>query len=138
MLSEVIERLRASGRLENIKVNLKGGENLKPVGLDRVRFASALEQLLLNALEAMPGGGELTISLSDGGGKQCLKVADTGEGVEKKNLAAVFYPFFTTRPGKMGLGLTLARNVVRAHGGTLELLSEPGKGARAVLELPES
>ncbi len=137
VLSEVLDGLRASGRLENIKVGLKGGENLKPVSLDRVRFASALEQLLLNALEAMPGGGELTISLSDGGGKQYLKVADTGEGVEKKNLAAVFHPFFTTRPGKMGLGLTLARNVARAHGGTLELLSEPGKGARAVLELPE-
>ncbi|MDO8806718.1 MAG: ATP-binding protein, partial [Elusimicrobiota bacterium] len=137
VVSEVMEGLRVAGRLQNIKVSLKGGENLIPIGLDRVRFASALEQQLLNAVEAMPGGGELAVSLSGGGGRQRLEVADTGAGVEKKNLAAVFHPFFTTRPGKMGLGLTLARNVARAHGGTLELLSEPGKGARAVLELPE-
>jgi|GEM_PF-979335 len=138
VVSEALDGLRSSGRLENIKVTLKGGEKLKPVGLDRVRFASALEQLLLNAVEAMPGGGELSVSLSGGSGRQRLEVADTGAGVEKKNLNAVFHPFFTTRPGKMGLGLTLARNVVRAHGGTLELLSEPGKGARVVLELPEA
>jgi len=137
VLSEILAGLRSSGRLENIKVLLNGGDELKPVGLDRVRFASAVEQLLLNAVEAMPGGGELSVVLSGGGGKQRLEVSDTGPGVERKYLGAIFHPFFTTRPGKMGLGLTLARNVVRAHGGTLELLSEPGKGARAVLELPE-
>ena len=138
VLSEVMDGLRSSGRLENIKVNLKGGEKLKPVSLDRVRLASAVEQLLINAVEAMPGGGGLSVSLSGGGGRQRLEVADSGAGVEKKHLGAVFHPFFTTRPGKMGLGLTLARNVARAHGGTLELLSEPGgQGARAVLELLE-
>ena len=138
VLSEVLDGLRSSGRLENIKVSLKGGEKLGPVSLDRVRFASAVEQLLINAVEAMPGGGELSVSLSGGGGRQRLEIADTGAGVEKKNLGAVFHPFFTTRPGKMGLGLTLARNVARAHGGTLELLNDPGRGARAVLELPEA
>ena len=137
VLSEVVNGLSASGRLQNVRVSVKGGEKLKPVNLDRVRFASAVEQLLLNAAEAMPGGGEVVVSLSGGAGRQRLEVADTGAGVEKKNLGAVFHPFFTTRPGKMGLGLTLARNVARAHGGTLELLSEPGQGARAVLELPE-
>jgi two-component system sensor histidine kinase FlrB len=65
-------------------------------------------------------------------------VTDTGEGIEKKNIGTVFHPFFTTRPGKMGLGLTLARNVAKAHGGTLELRSEPGRGTKAVLELPEA
>ena len=104
---------------------------------DSGQLEQVLMNLATNARDAMPGGGELTVTLSGGGGKQRLEVADTGAGVEKKNLGAVFHPFFTTRPGKMGLGLTLARNVVRAHGGTLELLSENGKGARAVLELPE-
>ncbi len=138
VLSEVLNGLRSSGRLENIKVSVKGGEKLKPVNLDRVRFASAVEQLLLNAVEAMPDGGDLSVLLAGGDGRQRLEVADTGAGVEKKNLAAVFHPFFTTRPGKMGLGLTLARNVARAHGGTLELLNDPDKGARAVLEVPEA
>ena len=85
----------------------------------------------------MPGGGELTVSFSSSKGKQRLEISDNGQGVERKNLGAVFHPFFTTRSGKMGLGLTLARNVVRAHGGSLELASEPGKGTTATIELPE-
>lgn len=138
VLSEVLTSLRSSGRLKGVKVRQKGGDKLKDVSLDRVRFATALEQLLVNAAEAMPAGGEITISVSSSGGRQRLEIADTGEGVEKKNMGAIFHPFFTTRPGKMGLGLTLARNVVRAHGGTLELSSEHGKGATAIIELPEA
>ncbi len=137
VVSEVLAGLRDSGRLEKINVRMKGGEKLKPLSLDRVRFASAVEQLLLNAADAMPGGGELSLAISGHGGKQRLEVSDTGAGIEKKNMSAVFHPFFTTKPGRMGLGLTLARNVARAHGGTLELLSGPGSGATAVLEVPE-
>jgi two-component system, NtrC family, sensor histidine kinase HydH len=137
VLEEVLEGLRASGRLGKIRFEIKGGEKLKPVSLDRVRFAAAVEQLLLNAAEAMPEGGVLGAVVTRGSGRQRLEITDTGPGVEKKHLGSVFHPFFTTKPGKMGLGLTLARNVARAHGGTLELHSEPGKGARAVMELPE-
>ncbi len=137
VVSEVLDGLRASGRMENVRVKVKGGEKLKPISIDRVRFAAAAAQLLLNAAESKPVGGEISISISSGGGKQRLEIADKGEGIERKNLASVFHPFFTTRPGKMGLGLTLARNVARAHGGSLELHSEAGKGTRAVMELPE-
>jgi nitrogen-specific signal transduction histidine kinase len=135
---ETLQALRASGRLDKIKTSVKVSGELNPINVDRVRLAAAIEQLLLNAAEAMPGGGEIRIKLSSSGGRQRLEVIDTGEGVEKKNLGAVFHPFFTTRPGKMGLGLTLARNVARAHGGTLELAGDPGRGARAVMELPEA
>ncbi|MHB0997391.1 MAG: ATP-binding protein [Elusimicrobiales bacterium] len=138
VVSEVLTAMRSSGRLKGVKVKHKGGEKMKLVNLDRVRFASALEQLLQNSAEAMPSGGEISVSFSSEGGRQRLEITDTGEGVEKKNMGTIFHPFFTTRPGKMGLGLTLARNVVRAHGGTLELASEHGKGATAVIELPEA
>ena len=138
IVSETLEALRSSGKLDKIKARVDAQGELRPISVDRVRLAAALEQLLLNAAEAMPRGGEIQIRLSSAGGRQRLEIKDTGEGVEKKNLGAVFHPFFTTRPGKMGLGLTLARNVARAHGGTLELAGEPGRGARAVMELPEA
>lgn len=134
---EVIDGLRAAGKLEKIGVQLKGGEKTRPLSMDRVRFASAAEQLLLNAAEAMPEGGEISVTILGTNGRQRLEVADNGPGIEKKNLGPAFHPFFTTKPGKMGLGLTLARNVARAHGGSLELHCEPGKGVRAVLDLPE-
>lgn len=135
--AEELERLRGAGRLEGIKAAITASGDLKPLSVDRVRMAAAIEQLLANAVEAMPGGGELGIKVSTAGGKQRLEISDGGEGIEKKNLESVFHPFFTTRPGKMGLGLTLARNVAKAHGGTLELFSAPGGGVRAVIELPE-
>ena len=137
IVSEEIERLRAAGRLTGIKAGVSAAGDILPLKVDRVRLAAAIEQLLSNALEAMPGGGELEISISSAGGKQRLEISDGGEGIEKKNLDSVFHPFFTTRPGKMGLGLTLARNVAKAHGGTLELFNLPGRGVKAVIELPE-
>ncbi len=135
--AEELERLRGAGRLEGIKAGIIAAGDLKPLSVDRVRLAAAVEQLLANAVEAMPGGGELAIRISSAGGKQRLEITDGGEGIEKKNLDSVFHPFFTTRPGKMGLGLTLARNVAKAHGGSLDLFSVAGGGARAVMELPE-
>jgi signal transduction histidine kinase len=136
--SETLESLKAAGRLDRIRTRVEAPNGLRPINVDRVRMAAAVEQLLLNAAEAMPAGGQLTLKLSSSGGRQRLEVTDTGEGIEKKNIGTVFHPFFTTRPGKMGLGLTLARNVAKAHGGTLELRSEPGRGTKAVLELPEA
>lgn len=137
VIAEALDGLRSSGRLEKIKVRVRGGEKLKPVSLDRVRFAAAVEQVLLNAAEAMPEGGELAVTVSAAAGRQRVEISDTGPGIERKNLGSVFHPFFTTRPGRMGLGLTLARNVARAHGGSLELSSEPGKGTKVQIELPE-
>lgn len=135
---ETLDRLKAASRLGKATARIEAEGQLRSVSVDRVRLAAALEQLLLNAAEAMPGGGEIVVRISGGGGRQRIEVKDVGEGIDKKNLAAVFHPFFTTRPGKMGLGLTLARNVARAHGGGLELASEPGRGARAILTLPET
>ncbi|PIU20516.1 MAG: hypothetical protein COT18_01785 [Elusimicrobia bacterium CG08_land_8_20_14_0_20_59_10] len=136
VVSEIMDKLRSAGRFGGVKASLTGGEKLAPINIDRVRFAAAVEQLLANAVEAMPVKGELKVTLSAADGKQRLNISDDGAGIDKKNLAVVFHPFFTTRPGKMGLGLTLARNVARSHGGTLELVSEPGRGTVAVMELP--
>jgi chromosome segregation ATPase len=134
--SETLESLRAAGRLGTVRAGIEAQGELPPIRVDRVRLAAAIEQLLLNAVESRPRGGELLLKFSVSGGGQRLEITDTGEGVEKKNINAVFRPFFTTRPGKMGLGLALARNVALAHGGTLELDSQPGRGSRVVRELP--
>jgi signal transduction histidine kinase len=137
IVSETLEALRVSGRIGKMSARVETEGEVPAIGVDRVRLAAAIEQLLLNASEAMPHGGDLVARISSASGRQRLEIRDTGEGIEKKNLTAVFHPFFTTRPGKMGLGLTLARNIARAHGGNLELYGEPGAGARAVLTLPE-
>lgn len=134
------EALAAAGKamdLSGIKVSFSEDAGLKTLKADRVRLASALEQVFMNAAEAMPGGGELRVALrNDREGGQVIEVADTGGGIEPKNLPAVFHPFFTTRPGKMGLGLALAKNIIKAHGGSMKISSSPGKGAVVSITLP--
>ncbi len=100
----------------------------------------ALEQLFLNLLrnaaEAMPVGGDATITWSEEGGDAVVVVSDSGPGLPSELLEKVFEPLFTTRPEGTGLGLTVARRIAAAHGGTLDLESPRTGGVRAVVRLP--
>jgi two-component system NtrC family sensor kinase len=95
-----------------------------------------LLNLVLNALAAMSGGGTLRIGLSSRPGWFELTVRDTGSGMDRRTLARATDPFFTTRPGGTGLGLTVVRDVVAALGGVLRLASRPGRGTRVRVRLP--
>jgi signal transduction histidine kinase len=103
---------------------------------------SALEQLflnlLLNAAQAMPSGGRVTISAASDGSDVELSVSDTGHGIPAALLGRVFDPFVSTKPEGSGLGLAIARQIAIAHGGTLTMESEAGSGATARLRLPRA
>jgi two-component system sensor histidine kinase HydH len=111
-------------------------EELPPLPLDVDLFKQALLNLILNALNAMPDGGELILSTRAEGAFQVLDVTDTGKGILPDHQAKVFQAFFTTRPGGTGLGLPTTRKIVEAHGGTIEVFSEPGLGSRFTVRLP--
>jgi hypothetical protein len=101
---------------------------------------NALEQvvlnLLTNAAEAMPDGGEIRIATTRTGDRVQLIVADTGRGIPAEDLAHIFDPFFTTKASGTGLGLSVSYGIVEDHKGTIEVESEPGKGTAFVLTLP--
>jgi two-component system sensor histidine kinase HydH len=111
-------------------------EDLPPLPLDVDLFKQALLNLILNALNAMPDGGELILSTRAEGEFQVLDVTDTGKGILPDHQAKVFQAFFTTRPGGTGLGLPTTRKIVEAHGGSIEVFSEPGLGSRFTVRLP--
>jgi len=113
------------------------------VEIDPDKFRQVLVNILLNAIQAMPQGGTLDISLRIQGhhdgfvqGCACIEIADTGVGIPEENLSHIFEPFFSTKRNGTGLGLSLSKRIIDAHGGNLELESEEGKGTQVTIRLP--
>jgi signal transduction histidine kinase len=123
-----------------IRARAELAKDLPPCLADRELVARALENLLQNAVEAMPRGGALTVRaapLGDGSaGAVELSVEDTGAGIDARTCERVFDDFFTTKTTGSGLGLPFVRRVAEAHGGRVTLDSELGRGTRVALRLP--
>jgi len=96
-----------------------------------------LLNLVLNGIEAMPNGGTMTLEATASRGKRILSVSDTGMGISKESLERIFEPYFTTKAKGSGLGLAIARRIVEEHGGTISVNSEPQKGSRFEIVLPQ-
>lgn len=148
-LADVVEEMTdffgPTARQANIDIRCYVPADLPLVALDREMFKQALLNLLLNAEQAMPEGGDLTVqaaveNVSQDGMPRCvcLSLIDTGKGMNPEVAAKVFKPFFTTRSGSggTGLGLPTARKIVEAHNGTIQVESESGKGTKFTIRLP--
>ena len=105
---------------------------------DRSRLQQVLLNVLLNAIQAMPQGGAVTIGIRTGDGMLRIEVEDQGSGFSPDGLARLGEPFFSEKEGGMGLGLAVAQELCRAHGGELRASNRPDRGARVVIELPFS
>lgn len=95
-----------------------------------------LVNVVVNAIEAMPEGGDLTLATARDGASVVIRVEDTGVGIPEDVRLQLFTPFFTTKPHGTGLGLSVAREIVRRHGGEIEVASTSGKGTRVTIRLP--
>ena len=114
-------------------------DHLPPVAADPEQLRRALRNLVLNALDAMPKGGTLTLRTQRLDGpterKVALEVSDTGEGLTPEECARLFTPYYTTKQHGTGLGLAIVQSVVSDHKGTITVRGEPGKGATFRIEL---
>jgi two-component system, NtrC family, sensor histidine kinase HydH len=135
-LGRMIEFIGPTAKAANITINCYPAADLPPVSLDRDMMEKVLLNLMLNAEDAMPEGGTLTVQTRAEGNNAVIDVIDTGRGIEPDVLAKLFKPFFTTKPAGNGLGLATARKIVSAHGGTMTMQSEPGRGTKVTLRLP--
>jgi two-component system sensor histidine kinase HydH len=106
--------------------------------LDRNKMEQVLVNVLLNAIQAMPQGGKLSLRTSANAAGFTAKIDDTGLGVSATHQAKLFEPFFTTKPVGQGtgLGLSVARQIIQLHGGTLHLANRPEGGARVTIQIP--
>jgi signal transduction histidine kinase len=103
---------------------------------DPAQFRQAVENLLRNAIEATPSGGQVSLTAVSGAKGHTVEVRDTGAGISAEDLPRVFDLYFTTKPEGTGIGLAVTQQVVSAHGGTIEVDSAPGRGTRMTIHLP--
>jgi two-component system nitrogen regulation sensor histidine kinase NtrY len=111
-------------------------EKLARPQADPTLLRRALENLVLNSLDAMPAGGTLTVRTSQHNGSVCLDVTDTGAGLTPEECARLFTPYYTSKQHGTGLGLAIVQSVVSDHGGKIAVESAPGAGATFRIELP--
>jgi signal transduction histidine kinase len=109
---------------------------LPRVMLDREAFRQALLNLIINAKQAMPEGGQLVVRTSEEGGTVAINLIDTGCGMDDRTLSKMFEAFFSTKPNGSGLGLPTTEKIVAAHGGRIRVQSEVGRGTQMTIELP--
>lgn len=130
----------------NVKCEVSIDEGLLPVEADEEMLCQAVQNVVVNAAEAMPGGGTVRITARNGeaagdaaaGKRVIIEVEDFGGGIDENDIGKIFDPYFTTKHGASGLGLATAYTVIDDHGGMIEVESAPGKGTLVSICLPAS
>jgi signal transduction histidine kinase len=136
-LEESIDLITFQARTQKVEVRRVFPEAPLSVLGDKSQLKQLFLNLLLNAVQSMPAGGMLTVeALRKDGPKAVVTVADTGEGIPEENLDRIFDPFFTTKKGGTGLGLSICYNIVKSHGGDIEVKSRVGQGTTILVSLP--
>jgi two-component system NtrC family sensor kinase len=138
IIEEVLQRCQSSTENRGIHVLRRYASSLPQIQADRERMEQALTNLVLNAVEAMPDGGTLSIDLDARGHWLTIAISDTGPGISLEAQRRIFEPFFTTKTRGTGLGLAITRRVIEEHGGAIEVSSEPDKGTTFAIQLPLS
>jgi signal transduction histidine kinase len=103
---------------------------------DAPMLHQSLLNLLINALQAMPEGGHISVGLRAEGGHACIEIEDAGQGIPADLSEKIWDPFFTTKDKGTGLGLGIVKNIIEAHGGSIRITNRVPKGARVTIELP--
>ena len=137
-INEVVqEALSRATAPRNVKITSELDGALPVVLADPVQLGQVFRNLILNAIQAMPEGGQLTVKSELASPEWvAVSIADTGVGILEENLRKMFEPLFTTKAKGIGLGLAISKTFVEAHGGTIELQSEVGKGSVFSVKLP--
>ena len=135
LLREVLLLTRLQAQKNGVEIDLKVGET-PPVLANPEQIKQAFLNLVLNALQAMPEGGTLTLAAEMEEDRLRLRFSDTGQGISQENLERVFNPFFTTRRNGTGLGLAITHRIIQGHGGRMEVESRVGEGTTFSVVLP--
>ena len=136
--TDVIQLLGTEITAHHIETELQLDDSPVAGMLDEPSIRAATLNLVLNAVQAMPNGGQLTIATTRSGGSLHMDIRDTGAGMSADQLKNLFEPFRTTKSRGLGLGMPYAQKIINQHGGQIVVESEQGKGTQVRIELPTS
>ena len=136
VIGDVLQLLKSQISANGIETRLELSESMPMGRLDEASVRAALLNLVLNAIQSMPDGGQLRITSGAAGRTLWMVIADTGSGISRDQLKRIFEPFKTTKSRGLGLGMSYARKIIEQHSGTIAVESPPGDGTRIRIELP--
>jgi signal transduction histidine kinase len=135
IINHVLELLRPQLTANKVEVRLSLDQKSTAM-IDEASMNGALMNLILNAIEAMPKGGTLSVTTDTTGGTLRLEIADTGRGISEEEAKNIFEPFYTTKEQGLGLGMPYAKKIIEQHGGTISVESRVGEGTAISISLP--
>lgn len=135
LVSRTIALLKTQAQAKNISIKFSQTHNILAYA-DGDQVTQVLMNLLMNAIQILPQGGQVEISLDSQADKIVLSVADNGPGISSNDQSQIFEPFFTQRSGGVGLGLAVVRQIVQAHGGEISYRPSQTNGAEFTVTLP--
>ena len=121
---------------EIVRISVNVDPSVQSILLDSTLMTRVLTNLIMNAIQAMPNGGQVTITVSKTDENALISIRDTGGGISSENLKKIFTPLYTTKSKGMGLGLAVTERIVKAHGGTITVDSQVDSGTTFTIKIP--
>lgn len=139
-MDEILRDYASSFEIANVKLKCNFSEDPLYVKIDKDKIKRAISNIIINAIQAMPKGGQLYITTSWDKSQRTaiIEITDTGIGISQENIDRLFEPYFTTKPNGTGLGLAITYRIIESHGGNIRVKSTEGQGATFTVVLPQS
>jgi signal transduction histidine kinase len=136
-MNDVLEKSMGEIKIPDTITVIKRLEpNLPKIFSDKMQLVQCFNNIILNAIQAMPNGGVLTLESFCKNELLEINICDTGAGITKEHLDKIFEPLFSTKTKGVGLGLPICQSIIEAFNGKIEVKSEPEKGTRFIVKLP--
>lgn len=136
LIKGVLSFSAAMLRKQKVKVQLQLEDKLPQILADTEKLKQVFVNIIVNAAEAMPAGGNLDIATTQTDEMVIVSLSDTGEGITEEEIHRIFDPFYTTKEAGTGLGLSISYQSIKLHGGIIEVDSVPNKGTTFIIKLP--
>jgi len=136
LIAAVLDVVRSKAEAQQVSLTCVDETGGMPIEADADSLKSCFSNLVINAIEAMPHGGELHLSITPTATGQAVQVRDSGLGIAPNDLEHIFDPYFSTKDTGIGLGLAVTRQIILDHGGTITVESTPGQGTTFTVTLP--